>query len=358
MLASLEADRARVAELEAQILALEPSGAPSALHLEIEKALVQERLDSYQYLVLTLPNETISEILIHCLPPYLLWGLSPKYSFSPNLLTQICRKWREIAITTPALWTTIAFSNVRQVHTWLSRSGCCPLSIRIEEEDHNISEVLGVLVPHRARWERLDLSIVSSRIPTIQGPMPLLRHLDLSIEEEGAFQSIVIFREAPLLRTVTANYFALGNFMLPWAQLTSLTLNSVYPSEYVAALQQTSNLLHCELEVVLDDEIYTPGPDIRLPYLKSLTIYDYHTPMIGFLETFIVPALRRLVIPQLFLGPTPIETLASFISKSGCQLHEVRIGKATSMPEDSYRAAFPSISFSFPRHWLHAAHEA
>ncbi|KAJ6589377.1 hypothetical protein B0H19DRAFT_1103716 [Mycena capillaripes] len=344
MLASLEADRARVAELEAQILALEPSGAPSALHLEIEKALVQERLDSYQYPVLTLPNEIISEIFIH---------------LSPTLLTQICGKWREIAITTPALWTTIAFSNIRQVHTWLSRSGCCPLSIQIEEKDHKISKALRALVPHRARWERLDLSIVSSRIPTIQGPMPLLRHLHLSIEEEmDAFESIVTFREAPLLRTVIADYFALANVILPWTQLTSLTLVAVYPSECVAALQQTLNLLHCELHVVLNGGVYTPGLHMRLPCLKSLTIRDYDEPVIGFLETFIVPALRSLVISQLFLGPKPIKTLASFISKSGCQLHEVRIGKAGSMPVDSYCTAFPSISFSFPGHGLHASHEA
>jgi hypothetical protein len=64
MLAGLEADRTRVADIEAQILDLERSLST----LRNEKALVQERLDAYKYPVLTLPNEIISEIFIHFLP--------------------------------------------------------------------------------------------------------------------------------------------------------------------------------------------------------------------------------------------------------------------------------------------------
>lgn len=57
MLAGLAEDRARIADLEAQIL-----------DLETQKAVVQERLDAYKYPVSTLPNEIISEIVVHFLP--------------------------------------------------------------------------------------------------------------------------------------------------------------------------------------------------------------------------------------------------------------------------------------------------
>ncbi|KAJ7917678.1 hypothetical protein B0H13DRAFT_2657737, partial [Mycena leptocephala] len=69
MLTNLDADRSRVADISAQILDLERSISA----LRIEKTQAQERLDSYKYPVLTLPNEIVSEIFIHFLPPYPLF---------------------------------------------------------------------------------------------------------------------------------------------------------------------------------------------------------------------------------------------------------------------------------------------
>ncbi|KAJ6589375.1 hypothetical protein B0H19DRAFT_236332 [Mycena capillaripes] len=351
MLASLEADRARVAELEAQILALEPSGTPSALHLEIEKALVQERLDSYKYPVLTLPNEIISEVFIHCLPTYPLCP-SLRGPFSPNLLIQICRKWREIALTTPALWRSIAISSndapslVPHVRMWLDRSRCCPFSIWLKDVDDRwgqVPEILAVLVSHRTRWEHVDLHLSLSHVPTISGPMPLLRHLKLSLRPTRE-PSIFTFPEMPLLRTVTLNYIAAQNIILPWAQLTSLTLQAVAPREYGPLLRQTLNLVHCRLDIFNDEEIGMPE-DIKLSSLESL-ILEGET-LTGCLETFVLPALRSLQIPPSFLTPKPIDILTSFISKSGCKLHEVRIVDVKSIAQASYREAFPSILFSF-----------
>ncbi|KAJ7871596.1 hypothetical protein B0H13DRAFT_1634204 [Mycena leptocephala] len=134
MLPALEADRARVAYLEAQISHLERSLSA----LREERILAQERLDSYKYPVLTLPNEIVSEIFIHFLPTYPLFppltGL-----LSPTLLTRICRRWREIALGTPALWSAIRASYYdgiplkQKAHIfdiWLRRSRFCPLFLK------------------------------------------------------------------------------------------------------------------------------------------------------------------------------------------------------------------------------------
>jgi hypothetical protein len=64
---------------------------------------------------------------------------------------------------------------------------------------------------------------------------------------------------------------------------------------------------------------------------------------IDFLRTLIVPALCSLEIPEQFLGPNPIESLAALISKSGCKLEEVEITGPRSVLESSYLEAFPSI---------------
>ncbi|KAJ6479467.1 hypothetical protein C8R47DRAFT_1019155, partial [Mycena vitilis] len=56
--------------------------------------------------VLTLPTETISEIFIQFFPSY---PSRPPLTgnLSPRLLTQICRSWRQIALTTPSIWRAI-----------------------------------------------------------------------------------------------------------------------------------------------------------------------------------------------------------------------------------------------------------
>ncbi|KAF8194790.1 hypothetical protein K438DRAFT_1968736 [Mycena galopus ATCC 62051] len=78
------ADPARITDIDAQIFDIERS----ILVLRIEKDLVQERLDSYTYPVLTLPIEITSKI------------------FSQFLLLYP-HEWRGIALAIPALWRAI-----------------------------------------------------------------------------------------------------------------------------------------------------------------------------------------------------------------------------------------------------------
>ncbi|KAF7343914.1 F-box domain-containing protein [Mycena venus] len=348
----MEADRTRLSDIEVQILDLERS--LSALHGE--KEVVQERLDSYRYPVLTLPNETVSEIFVHFLPIYPfcppLVGV-----LSPTTLTHICRKWREVALATPMLWRAIKLSDTvtfeRQVQIsdlWIRRSCSSPLSVFMHRSAIS-AEMIPALIAHRARWEHLNLHILSPSPSMIDGPMPLLRHLDLSTAK---MDEDVTFHEVPLLRTVILTGCYTSRITLPWVQLTSLTLNSVVPDQCVPILQQTASLVHCHLYLwVFDDsEVFDP-PNITLPCLESLSFNPNCDSVTEFLECFIVPALLTLEIPESFLGSAPIQSLESFISKSGCSLQDVCITGARRVHEDSYRTAFPSIpNFSFPGRYI------
>ncbi|KAF7334506.1 F-box domain-containing protein [Mycena venus] len=355
MLSALEKDRIRVAEIDVQIQNLERS----LTALQIEKRLAQDRLDSYTYPVLVLPNEVVSEIFIHFLPPYPacppLTGI-----FSPTVLTHICRKWREIAIATTTLWRAIHITSYyriaieRQAHisdVWLSRSRCCPLSIVVEH--HDTESLLEVLLHHQARWENLKFDcLLSDLLPRIKGPMPLLRDLDLSLYDFDPLL-MVAFHDMPRLRAVTLNDHAALSLVLPWAQLTSVTFIAVYPSECVPILQQASNLVRCSIGACLEVGNDHPVPDVRLPSLKSLILGDPgQFQLTGFLQKFLVPALHILEISERSLGPNPIESLASFISKSGCELQQLHITghDDLAVSEASYPTAFPSVRVSFSRY--------
>jgi hypothetical protein len=77
--------------------------------LDARRKVLKAHLDAYIYPVLTLPNEIVSEIFLHTLPSALS-DHCPSSTQGPLLLGQICRKWREIALFTPALWSNIALT--------------------------------------------------------------------------------------------------------------------------------------------------------------------------------------------------------------------------------------------------------
>ncbi|KAF7334427.1 F-box domain-containing protein [Mycena venus] len=374
MLSALAGDRRRIADLDARIQDLERALAV----LRLEKAVVAERLDSYKYPILSLPTEIISEIFVHFLPTY---PLCPPLTgiFSPTLLTHICHDWREMALETPALWRAISLSwihvrrprrelskaaahslRLARIEDMLTRSRSCPLSIQMnewEDEDTHESqnaELLAAVLPHCARWEYVTLHLSENPLPSNPEPMSLLRQLDLWLYPNSSSATDVVFSGLPLLRTVILDDMAALHVTLPWAQLTSLTLQRVYLHECVPILQQTLNILHCQLELFLSE--LTDNIDITLPRVRELTLKD---PSVGsvkvnYLQAFIVPALCTLEIPERFLGTAPIETLAAFISASGCELQEIRVtekrGRRGEVPTTSYRTAFPAIPiFSFDR---------
>ncbi|KAF8150376.1 hypothetical protein K438DRAFT_1943673 [Mycena galopus ATCC 62051] len=280
---------------------------------------------------------------------------------SPTLLTQICRQWRQIAVATPGLWRAISFNEnyhsipfAQQLHLsqlWLARSRFCPLAIQFGNlRDLKAAQILEAIIPHRARWEYLDVELAASDTPTFSGPMPLLRDLGLIVHE--GLDVIIPFSPAPLLRSIELRAGTPLKFALPLAQLTSLTLQLAFRDEYVEILQQTCNLVHCELGIVFNrfPDINLPlEHGIELPRLESFTFSEAEVPdPARYLDDFLVPALRSLRLSESFLGPTPIDRLSEFISKSGCKLQEVCVIDRTLASEASYRGEFPSIpQFSF-----------
>ncbi|KAJ7659340.1 hypothetical protein DFH06DRAFT_1297433 [Mycena polygramma] len=232
----------------------------------------------------------------------------------------------------------------------LERSGSYPLSIQINEHRQNNewhppigSEVLQAVVRHRERWEHLQLRLAHEFHIAVQveGTLPLLRHLDLELEDDSICGD---FKAAPLLRTAILDIGAIDNVILPWTQLTSLTLRLITFANCLPILRQTTNLLHCELDLYSESALPADEPVLSFPFLELLVltaIDDYS--VADCLPLFVAPALRRLELAECFLGSNPLDSLASFISTSGCNLKELCITGERTVREDAYTAAFPSI---------------
>ncbi|KAK6972031.1 F-box domain-containing protein [Favolaschia claudopus] len=367
MLECMAADRAFIAqkdakilELEAQILALEGSIA----ELRIAKEPAQHRLDAFKYPVLTLPTEIIGEIFIRFLPPYPepppLTGI-----LSPTCLTHICPAWRNIALSTPALWRAIHLDHAavddwlqaKETVTsllplWLERSSPYPLSIRVFDYDAS-TPLFTPLFRHQARWEHFEATCNHAGMffmPALNSPMPLLRSLSLHFSTGNPAAVRSIFRDAPLLRTVSLDDGGSLSIALPWSQLTCLNLRCLYPEECLWIFRHASRLIHCTVDLwggsqdSQEENEYAPG-DIVLPWLETFVIRPSSDTDAGFLSHLVMPALLHLELPEVFLtwskdDPTPY--LKTFLSQSGCRLQELHIWYS-SAPETVYRDAFPSI---------------
>ncbi|KAJ7639453.1 hypothetical protein FB45DRAFT_905642 [Roridomyces roridus] len=313
----------------------------------------QTRLPEHKYPVLSLPNEIVSEIFIQCIPPY---PVCPplRGPSSPTSLTYICRKWRDIALTTPQLWRAITFGDYRTPPVWLERSGSCPLSICwMESNDRETwlplnPNSLAVLLLHRERWEYVNLTFGNRlKLVLLEGPMALLAELSLRMEfgfdQYGPTHAKAC--EFPRLRTLSLDSFRvihMGDW-LPWTQLTSLTLANMNPSAYRSALQSAVNLIHLKtIDCNHDDEDRLP--DITLPRLETLIMIDSEGYIIQTLGAFIVPSLHTLQLPGSFLDNDPIDAFASFVSKSGCRLRKVLVtGGLWGDSKSAFRLRFPEI---------------
>ncbi|KAJ7037936.1 hypothetical protein C8F04DRAFT_1090692 [Mycena alexandri] len=224
-----------------------------------------------------LPTELVSEIFLHFIPIYP--NAPPVFGTeSPTLLTQICHKWREIALATPALWRAIFLRSkddappleqqVQIFNVWLERSRTSPLSIRVGGAGRAIlSPFLASIVPHRPRWEYLKLEwedIAFSEswdyLGLLNGPMLRFRHLDMTLYRDDTDGSAdeIIFRDAPLLRTAILNYAAAELPLASYADLGNAHRGV-----------RAQFLVHCEIGLVLCEIEWHPK------YFPTLPVFDF-----------------------------------------------------------------------------------
>ncbi|KAJ7909106.1 hypothetical protein B0H13DRAFT_1452762, partial [Mycena leptocephala] len=73
--------------------------------LEKQQGELEASLSLVIYPVLTLPIDITSRIFLHCLPTH--GRVVPSPSTAPLVLAQICRHWRQVALSTCRLWNSI-----------------------------------------------------------------------------------------------------------------------------------------------------------------------------------------------------------------------------------------------------------
>ncbi|KAJ7608209.1 hypothetical protein FB45DRAFT_1067583 [Roridomyces roridus] len=291
--------------------------------------------------VLSLPPEITAEIFVFSLPasPELrgLAGLS-----SPSLFLQLCRLWRDIALGTPALWSSI---NVD-----LEKSN----DARRKRQLREYAPFVEAIVLHVSRWQHLDIGVPRASFPDITAPMPLLLSAavdwrddpDTSQQTTSVAPPVPIFQSAPNLRTVSLDFeYNPYTRPLPWSQITTLTAQC-YPVDAIHILDQTTALETCALIVYSDG--YPVPAGHRVPPLTQLRSFSLEwgegcpdpdgRPQL--FDALTLPVLDSLVVTEYFLGPDPIAALARVRPRG--YPRKMHILDAWMSPE-VYEQAFPDV---------------
>ncbi|KAJ7074010.1 hypothetical protein C8F01DRAFT_6192, partial [Mycena amicta] len=347
------ADRARLAKINAEIEQL--TSALSAL--VAQRKPIQDRLDSFIYPVMTLPNEIVSEIFIQYLPPY---PACPPLlgEGSPTKLAQLCRRWRNIAHSTPHLWRAIELVvcpdpelQVSLARDWLRRSRSLPLSLRLYEEDQG---ALSSLLEHRARWEHVVLNAQGHGIAPAPAPMPLLRTLSINSMHGSDLAFFAGPLEAPLFRVVFLNLpdESYGSLLqspsFPWGQLTRLYLEEINLAMAARILQEACSLVDLRFYIEsADDPVAMRAPVLYLLKLETLILetYTISENVTDFLQRLRLPSLRRFYFDEDLLGDYETDRITvatEVVASLTCKLRRLQISQSMNDLE-LYRSVFPDI---------------
>ena len=119
-------------------------------------SLASETLNALRSPLLSLPDDTLMEISKYC--AFQEKSGSRTYLFQRLVFTFVCRRWRSVAIDTPACWADVSNIPPRHINMFLERSKAAPVSMvsfgrRSDSVYSHLWHVesLTLLLPHRDR---------------------------------------------------------------------------------------------------------------------------------------------------------------------------------------------------------------
>jgi hypothetical protein len=211
-----------------------------------------------------LPPDVTSTIFEFCLPDFANHQLSPytKEDHSiPLSLGAICSYWREIAWSTPSLWSSLVVLVPSKHHDiatdiaqeWLARSGQLSLSICILSASYNkaIPALADIINQYSTRWSDLDLYIPDCYYECFHATdnhAPILKSIRFNCSVRATFLNFQL--TCPRLERASLTYLpmdGINHIQCQWDNLTHLTLHSISILDSLLILRKTPRLVLCKV---------------------------------------------------------------------------------------------------------------
>ncbi|KAF7346683.1 F-box domain-containing protein [Mycena sanguinolenta] len=332
--------RQRLSDVDAQI-----SHHESILQeLKQQRSAILSELNLVTYPILTLPPEITAEIFKWCIDT----GMRLRLSVAPLLLTRICRDWRALAFSTPALWDTISEIELgvhpgeeAAIERWFSRAGTRPLSLEIDCPESLGSACLeSVILQHASQLQCLTLMTnpkVLRDFTTVQS-FPILHNLMVACSDGDDNEShIQLFgiHGAPALRHLSLDNMLPSMTIMPWAQLTKLTLSALPLWECLNALRWATSLHEFRRQGTSEEEERSTSElsSVNHSSLISLAISIFGEDE-DILPLLIPPRLQRFDLGGLFRRyRTYLDiTIVPFLYRVSGTLRTFKVGMSPVVP--------------------------
>ncbi|KDR86091.1 hypothetical protein GALMADRAFT_150403 [Galerina marginata CBS 339.88] len=308
-----------------------------------------------------MPPEVVSTIFEFCLPPTPCDSdhfLTPSKG-NPLKLGAVCRAWREIAWSTPRLWTVISVcvnapglaARCDLARGWLVRSGGLPLTIHIFTSISCSTDTLltspdtlhfiKLINQHSNRWQRLDLSVPFPLVSEFCGdsnPVSIMRTLRIDLERIRGIRSGGQFsmrNVKPHPTNVSLSSLRLKAVDIEWNNVTQAVVKDLQVDECFELLRRAPKLRRCKLASF---STYRPGQE-QFPIPENIIVHHQlrnlslefpvgSDAVSSICNKVSFPALLRLscTMDECIV---PTQSLVSFLKRSSCALEKLLIMDAS-----------------------------
>ncbi|KAF8922621.1 hypothetical protein CPB85DRAFT_1450559 [Mucidula mucida] len=231
-------------------------------------------------------------------------GLQNPTSNAPFLLalSQVCSRWRHVALASPELWTLVQINSTHQLEiskAFLERSRLCPIHVRITASyDLLLRQAVALMTPHLHRLKSLELDLDSGGNLDILDDLisrmtpSTVEHLRIHLSTmyssllDNIIPGVVAEAVFPSLRSVNLRNVH-PSFSTSFKHLSYIAIHAFAPStSTMRSLVNGSPVLTTLVLPGFTPESFSQFPDdagtepITAPSLRSLafSLRGYHVP--------------------------------------------------------------------------------
>ena len=319
--------------------------------LQEKRRILRRRMNAiHDPFVLAFPPEISSQIFLLSMEkwddqPY---NLNIRYMIlrklpTPFLLGAVCRGWRQLARSTPQLWTTFSFTlakptNIILLHAvrdWLQLSGSLPLAIwtfydwSIRRDSQEIClPVIDTVNQHSGRWRKVVLhNIPPPYLNQFYGASPPSSLYDLEVTNSRRMIDTPDFRMNSKASPANLIIYDIGLSAnsIGWSNLISLVMEDSTVEKCMEVIQRAPLLESCTLLEFISTTCSIPKTVFRHMHLRTLDIlWVPDESFINLIDALECPFLEKFSFHS-DINNMMVDSWISFFKRSGSHLKELKL---------------------------------